>query len=120
MEVSSRRWWRRPGIALTGGVIGSLLLAACGQSAPPKAAKGDPGPPAPPRPSGAVRATTIRIAEFACQQDACTVACNDDERILSAHALHPAGTFVFEDDSRATYRPRVQPSGKIVVACIPK
>ena len=30
MEVSSRRWWRRPGIALTGGVIGSLLLAACG------------------------------------------------------------------------------------------
>jgi peptide/nickel transport system substrate-binding protein len=32
MEVSKRRWWQRPGIAVTGGVIGSLLLAACGGS----------------------------------------------------------------------------------------
>ena len=32
MEVSNRRWWRRPSVALTGGVIGSLLLAACGAS----------------------------------------------------------------------------------------
>ncbi|HYM49354.1 MAG TPA: peptide ABC transporter substrate-binding protein [Candidatus Limnocylindrales bacterium] len=30
MDVSNRRWWRRPGVALAGGVIGSLLLAACG------------------------------------------------------------------------------------------
>ena len=32
MEVSRPRWWRRPGVALTGGVVGSLLLAACGGS----------------------------------------------------------------------------------------
>src|SRR2546421_1075538 len=32
MEVSKPRWWRRPGVALTGGVVGSLLLAACGGS----------------------------------------------------------------------------------------
>src|SRR5690349_1492861 len=32
MEVSKRRWWQRPGLAVTGGVIGSLLLAACGGS----------------------------------------------------------------------------------------
>src|SRR5438270_5926048 len=32
MEVLNRRWWRRPGVALTGGVVGSLLLAACGSS----------------------------------------------------------------------------------------
>lgn len=32
MEVSKRRWWRRPSVAFAGGVIGSLLLAACGGS----------------------------------------------------------------------------------------
>lgn len=30
MEVPNKRWWQRPGMALTGGVIGSLILAACG------------------------------------------------------------------------------------------
>jgi hypothetical protein len=61
---------------------------------------------------------TVRFAEFACQLAACTVACNDDERILNAYALNPAGTFVFETDSRASYRPRGQQSGKIVLACV--
>ena len=32
MEVSKPRWWKRPSLALTGGVVGSLLLAACGGS----------------------------------------------------------------------------------------
>jgi peptide/nickel transport system substrate-binding protein len=40
MDVTNTRWWRRSGVALTGGVIGSLLLAACGGtsgSTPPAA-----------------------------------------------------------------------------------
>jgi hypothetical protein len=102
--------------------LGGLLLAACGQSEPPKGAKGDPGPAGPPGPPGPAGPAggTIRFAEFACQQAACTVACNDDERILNTYALNPAGTFVIETDSRASYRPRGQPSGKIVIACVPK
>jgi peptide/nickel transport system substrate-binding protein len=30
MDRSNARWWRRPGVALAGGAIGSLVLAACG------------------------------------------------------------------------------------------
>ena len=33
MDVSNRRWWRRPWAVLAGGVVGSLLLAACGGTA---------------------------------------------------------------------------------------
>jgi len=33
MDVSNMRWWRRPWAVLAGGVVGSLLLAACGGTA---------------------------------------------------------------------------------------
>ena len=110
----------------------SVTLSACGpgQSAI-KGDKGDPGaegapgaagpagPQGPPGPAGA-SGTPLRFAEFACPQAACAVTCNDNERILTAYALNPGGTFVYEDDKRATFRPARRPSGKIVLICVPQ
>jgi hypothetical protein len=84
--------------------------------------KGEPGPAGPPGPSGPAGAggTVIRSVAGECRQ-ACTVACEANERILSAYAVNPGGTFIFEDDNRATFRPQQQGvSVKVVLACIPK
>jgi hypothetical protein len=99
-----------------------LALSACEEKVASQGEKGDqgpsgpagpPGPPGPAGPSG----TTIRFVDGECRQ-ACTVACEANERILSTHAINPGGTFVFEEDNRATFRPQRQGVAiKVVVAC---
>ena len=101
-----------------------LALSACGQETP-KAEKGERGPPGPAGPAGATgpagpAGTTIRSIVGDCGGP-CTVACGESERILSAYAVSPGGSFIYESDNRATFRPQ-QPnvSVKVVLACIPK
>ena len=82
----------------------------------PPGPAGSAGPPGPPGPSGPV----IRFVEGECRQ-ACTVACEANERILNTYAINPGGTFVFEEQNRATFRPQQQGAAiKVVVACAPK
>jgi hypothetical protein len=77
---------------------------------------GSAGPPGPPGLSGKV----IRFVVGECRQ-ACTVACEANERILNAYAINPGGTFVFEEQNRATFRPQQEGTAiKVVVACAPK
>jgi len=60
------------------------------------------------------------VVETTCRTN-CTAACEAGERILNVYALNPGGTFVFEDDNRASFRPlRRGGDTKVVVACIPK
>jgi hypothetical protein len=101
-----------------------LALTACGQDVP-KAEKGDPGPPGPagpsgpPGPAGPV-GTVIRSVDEECS-GACKVACEANERILSAYAITPGGAFTFESDNRASFRPqRAGVAVKVILACIPK
>jgi hypothetical protein len=107
-------------------VILVLALSACGETpAPQKGDKGDqglPGPEGPAGPAGPVgpSGTSIRFVEGECRQ-ACTVACGDNERILSTYAINPGGTFVFEADNKATFRPQRQGAAvKVVLACVEK
>jgi hypothetical protein len=45
----------------------------------------------------------IRFVDSECRQ-VCAVACEEDEHILSSHAINPGGTFTFEaDNSKATF-----------------
>jgi len=111
---------------IVGLLLAPLALSACeekqvaapgekGEAGPPGPA-GPAGPPGPAGPGGPV----IRFVDGECRQ-ACTVACEANERILSTHALNPGGTFVFEEDNRATFRPQRQGVAiKVMVACIPK
>lgn len=107
-----------------------LALGGCGENNPwakrgEKGEAGLPGPagPAgPPGPPGAPgRSVNVRFAEFACEQPACTAACEANERLLNAYALNPAGTITVDDDRGITYRPpRRGPSGKLVLVCVPQ
>jgi hypothetical protein len=106
-----------------------LGLSACGdQPVSQKGEKGDPGPPGPAGPAGplgpvgptGISGTIIRFVEGECRQ-ACTLACEDNERILSTYAINPGGSFVFDADNKATFRPQRQGvSVKVVLACAPK
>jgi len=60
------------------------------------------------------------MIELSCR-GTCTAACNAEERIVNAYALAPGGTFVYEDDNRASYRPqRRNVDIRVMVACIPR
>jgi len=106
-----------------------LGLSACGeQPVSQTGEKGDPGPPGPAGPAGplgpvgpsGISGTVIRFVEGECRQ-ACTLACEDNERILSTYAINPGGSFVFDADNKATFRPQRQGvSVKVVLACAPK
>ena len=106
-----------------------LGLSACGERpVSQKGEKGDQGPPGPEGPAGplgpvgptGISGTVIRFVEGECRQ-ACTLACEDNERILSTYAINPGGSFVFDADNKATFRPQRQGvSVKVVLACAPK
>ena len=78
----------------------SLLVSGCGDKEVVRGEKGDQGPPGPagpPGPPGAAgpvgsSGTIIRFVEGECRQ-ACTVACEDNERILNTLAINPAPSF---------------------------
>jgi hypothetical protein len=108
-----------------------LALCGCGENNPwaKRGEKGDPGPPGqagaagPPGPAGPAgppgRGLAVRFAEFACEQPACTAACEANERLMSAYAINPAGTITIDNDRGVTYRsPRRGPSGKLVLVCV--
>jgi hypothetical protein len=107
-----------------------MLLAACGDSQPVKGEKGDQGPagpPGPPGPSGAAGSpgppgTVIRMTEYECRGP-CSLTCEANEKILNAYVLGGAsGRLIFDDVSRATFRPQGTAATpiRVVVACIPK
>jgi hypothetical protein len=101
------------------------LLSGCGEKEIARGEKGDQGLPGPPGPPGAagpvgLSGTIIRFVEGECRQT-CTIACEDNERILNTFAINPGGTFVFDADNKATFRPQRQGvSVKVVLACVPR
>jgi hypothetical protein len=104
----------------------SVFVSGCGEKEVARGEKGDqgppgsPGPPGPPGAAGPVvlSGTIIRFVEGECRQ-ACTIACEDNERILNTFAINPGGTFVFDADNKATFRPQRQGvSIKVVLACV--
>ena len=105
-------------------LLAPLALSACEEKVS-QAEKGDPGPPGPAGPAGppgpsGPSGTVIRFVEGECRQ-ACTVACEANERILNSYALSPGGTFVFEEENRATFRPqRPGVTVKVMLACASK
>jgi hypothetical protein len=100
-----------------------FTLAACerkeGTSQEEKGSE-EPGPARSPGPAGPTGGTVIRFVDGECRQ-ICTVACEANERILNAFAIGPTGSFVFEDENRATFRPQRQgASVRVVLACAQK
>ncbi len=110
-------------------LIAALALAGCSDAfkaikgekgdAGEKGEAGPPGPPGPAGPAGA-GGTVIRFVEGECRQP-CKVACEDNERILNTYAINPGGTFTFEADNQATFRPqRPNVAASVILACVRK
>ncbi len=99
-------------------IVLALTLAACERNE--AASQGPPGPVGPPGPAGPPGGTVIRFVDGECRQT-CTIACEVDERILNTFAIGPGGTFIFEQEDRATFLPQRQgASVKVVLACARK
>ena len=103
-----------------------FTLAACDRkevaSQEEKGSEGPPGAqaPGPPDSAGLPRGTVIRFVDGECRQ-ICTVTCEANELILNTFAIGPSGSFVFEDESRATFRPERRGAPvRVVVACAQK
>src|SRR5450759_170219 len=95
--------------------LAAFVLTACGQSQPP--AKGEQGEAGPVGLAGPAGPPGPRGASVPCDQTACGVNCNPNERILNAYALNPGGTISFEDESHLIFRPRRRPA-VVVLACV--
>jgi hypothetical protein len=107
-------------------VLFGLVLTACGENQVPQkgetGVQGPPGPAGPAGPAGPVgpSGAVIRFVDGDCRQP-CTVACQEDERILSTYAINPGGTFVIDAENKAPFRPqRPGVSVKVVLACVQK
>jgi len=106
-------------------VLWLLALSACGENPVTqkgeRGAQGPPGPEGPPGPAGpAGLGTAIRFVEGECRQS-CIVACEENERILNTLAINPGGTFIFDADNKATFRPEQQDRPvKVILACVRK
>jgi hypothetical protein len=99
-------------------IVLALTLAACERNE--AASQGPPGPVGPPGPAGPPGGTVIRFVDGECRQT-CTIACEVDERILNTFAIGPGGTFIFEQEDRATFLPQRQGApAKVVLACARK
>jgi hypothetical protein len=62
------------------------------------------------RPSASSKASAASPGKVACEQN---------ERILNTYAINPGGTFTFEADNQATFRPQRQgAAAKVILACV--
>jgi hypothetical protein len=117
--------WLVPGVSTLVLAFGGTLFVIDhgGNPVAQKGIKGDQGPAGPEGPPGpagpAGRSTSIRFVNGECRQ-VCMVACEDNERILETIAINPGGTFTFDADNKATFRPEQQDTPvKVILACCP-
>jgi hypothetical protein len=60
------------------------------------------------------------VRDTECRQ-LCKVECEENERILGAYAINLGGTFIFQSDNQANFRPQRQGVAiKVLLTCVPK
>ena len=116
------------GFVLARTVPGPRALAPQGPgaaSAQPAAgslgSKGDPGPRGergPPGPAGSRGDPGIRIVRHDCAGGNCTVECDDDEVLLTAHCGIGRAPAVYPTEHSALCRSRGTAKVEVVVACV--
>jgi hypothetical protein len=95
--------------------------ASAHSAAGPLGSKGDPGPRGergPPGPVGPRGDPGIRIVRHDCAGGNCTVACDDDEVLLTAHCGIGRTPAVYPTEHSALCRSRGTAKVEVVVACV--
>jgi hypothetical protein len=85
-----------------------------GQAGPP----GPQGPPGPAGPRGATGDPGIRIVRLACNTGDCTLQCESDEVLLTAHCGVGRAQAVYPTEQSALCRSRSTARVEVVAACV--
>jgi hypothetical protein len=80
--------------------------------------RGEPGPAGPPGPSGPPGDPGIRILRSECAGGNCTVQCESDEVLLTAHCGVGRTPAVYPSQNSALCRSRATAKVEIVAACV--
>jgi hypothetical protein len=87
---------------------------AAGQPGPP----GPQGPPGPAGPRGATGDAGIRIVRLACNTGDCTLQCEPDEVLLTAHCGVGRTQAIYPTETSALCRSRSTARVEVVAACV--
>jgi hypothetical protein len=85
-----------------------------GQQGPP----GPQGPAGPPGPRGAAGEAGIRIVRLACSTGDCTLQCEPDEVLLTAHCGVGRTQAIYPTETSALCRSRSTARVEVVAACV--
>jgi hypothetical protein len=92
----------------------SPLPQAAGERGP----AGPQGPPGPPGPRGASGDAGIRIVRLACSGGDCTLQCEPDEVLLTAHCGVGRTQAIYPTEQSALCRSRSTARVEVVAACV--
>jgi hypothetical protein len=93
--------------------VSAMTPPAVAQPGPP----GDRGPPGPPGPRGPAGDPGIRIVRADCATGNCTVACEEDEVMLTAHCGGGRPPTAYPNERSALCRSPSRAKAEIVAAC---
>jgi hypothetical protein len=88
------------------------------QALPQKGPQGDPGPPGPPGPRGATGDAGIRIVRSTCNTGDCTLQCEPNEVLLTAHCGVGRTPAIYPTEASALCRSRSTARVEVVAACV--
>jgi hypothetical protein len=97
---------------------GVQKLVTTPQTIPQRGPQGDPGPPGPPGPRGATGDAGIRIVRSACSTGDCTLQCEPDEVLLTAHCGVGRTPAIYPTEASALCRSRSTARVEVVAACV--
>jgi hypothetical protein len=99
-------------------VAGPQQQAAGEQAAGRPGPAGPQGPPGPPGPRGPVGDPGIRIVRLACNAGDCTLQCEPDEVLLTAHCGVGRTQAIYPTEHSALCRSRSTARVEVVAACV--
>jgi hypothetical protein len=93
-------------------------LVTVPQGTPQQGPQGNPGPAGPPGPRGATGDAGIRIVRLACNTGDCTMQCEPNEVLLTAHCGVGRTPAIYPTESSALCRSRSNARVEVVAACV--
>ena len=103
------------------GPAAAQPLVAAPQASSQKGTPGDrgpPGPPGPPGPRGATGDAGIRIVRSTCNTGDCSLQCERDEVLLTAHCGVGRTPAIYPTETSALCRSRSTARVEVVAACV--
>ena len=97
---------------------GAQQLVTVPQGIGQQGPQGNPGPAGPPGPRGATGDAGIRIVRLACNTGDCTLQCEPNEVLLTAHCGVGRTPAIYPTEASALCRSRSNARVEVVAACV--